>query len=83
MPDKEIAGQKPVPLTIWEAEKKARANAAHGPGNVKGGKGVGYYLPDNDEGASKVGKTGRIWRTRRRRDGKVSGRGRFFVVLFP
>lgn len=63
-PDKEIAGQKPFPLARWGKERESRVN---GLGYVKGG-----FSPDDDGGASKVGKTGRIWRTRRRRDGKVS-----------
>lgn len=49
----------------WEKEREARISA---PGYKKGA-----YGPDDDEGASKVGKTGKIWRTIRRRDGKVSG----------
>lgn len=64
VPDKEIAGQKPFALARWEEEREARMGA---PGYVKGA-----YSPDDDEGASKVGTTGRVWRTRRRRDGKVS-----------
>lgn len=64
IPDKEIAGQKPFPLGQWEEEKEARISA---PRYIKTA-----YSPDNDEGASKVGTTGRMWRARRRRDGKVS-----------
>ena len=62
--DKEVANEKPFPLAPWEQQRQYRIN---GLGYVKGS-----FSPDDDEGASKIGKTGRIWRTRRRRDGKVS-----------
>lgn len=62
---KEVAGQKPFPLARWEKERELRINAL---GYDKGSSNSPY----EDGGASKVGKTGRIWRTRRRRDGKVS-----------
>jgi hypothetical protein len=69
VPVKEKAGRRPVSVSrkrklgIFEngdAEREGESEDSYGDG----------------EGSSRVGTTGRIWRTRRRRDGKVS-------LMFP
>lgn len=73
-PAKEFPGRKPVPRGQWKEQVKAHAATVVDKRRVYTSKDPqdAYMVDEEEEETGKVGTTGRIWRTRRRRDGKVS-----------
>lgn len=82
MPVKEKAGWRPYVLRKRRGEEGGRGKdnglgKSGGFGKEGEEEGESESESEDREGANRVGSTGRVWRTRRRRDGKV---GFFFLV---
>lgn len=73
-PAKEFPGRKPVPRDQWKEEVKALAATVDKRHLYLSKDPQEAYLVDDEDTTTDVGTTGRIWRTRRRRDGKVSSK---------